>query len=176
MKRMVLFIACLAMLLAASGAYALSFSENYPLYKVESFSPIGYCYLYDQPSSITGTNLGRFNNGAFVKVVDPNCDNGYAYVVCTNGKSGYMHNDNITPYAQTLGRKFYRVNSSQPNGYCYMYDKPSSIDGVNQGRYNNGTLLQIVDWDADQNYAKVRIWNDGKYGYIQKSQLVPAGN
>ena len=175
-KRAVLLFSCLAMVLSCTGAFALSFSDNYPLYKVESYSPNGYCYLYSEPSDITGRNLGRYNNGAFLKVVEYDYKDGYAYVVCTDGKVGYVHNYSITPYKDTTGRVLYRVYSTEPKGYCYMYDQPSSIKGRNMGRYDNGAIVQIVDWDASDDFAQVRIWNDGKYGYIRKSCMVLASD
>lgn len=100
--------------------------------------------------------------------------NGYALVICTDGKTGYVHNYSITPYSQTTNRILYRVYSTQPAGYCYMYDQPSDIYGRNMGRYDNGAIFQIVDWDASDVFAKVRGWNDGKYGYVRKTSMVLA--
>lgn len=174
MKRTVLFVSCLVMLLSCMGALAESYSDNYPLYKVESYSPNGYCYLYSQPSDITGRNLGRYNNGEYMKVIDFNYKNGYAKVVCAGDKVGYVHNYSITPYKETNGRTLYRVYSTQPAGYCYLYDRASDIRGRNMGRYDNGAIVQMVDWDEDATFAKVKIWNDGKYGYIRKTCLVLA--
>jgi len=170
-KKWLLIVSCLAMLLSATGAYAYDFSDDYPLYKVESYSPNGYCYLYDQPSDIKGRNLGRYNNEAFMKVVDFNYKNGYALVICTDGKVGYVHNYSITPYLDTINRELCRVYSVEPRGYCYMYDEPSDIRGVNMGRYNNGAVFQIVDWDADETFAKVKSWDDDRYGYVRKTCL-----
>jgi len=173
LKRTLLLISCLAMLLSCSSAFALSFSDNYPLYKVESFEPNGYCYLYSKPTSADNAsrNLGRHENGSFVKVIEWNYENNFAYVICPNGQTGYISNKSLTRYSDTLNRPVYRVDSTQPKGYCYMYDKPSDIDGRNLGRQDNGTLVLIVDWEADQNFAKVRLWNENKYGYIRKTCL-----
>ena len=147
---------------------------SYPEYIVESYEPNGYCYQYDKPSSINGTNLGRHNNGETVKVISYDYSSGYDYVVCTNGKLGYIHDSLLTPYTDTLNREQYRVYSTDPAGYCYMYTKPSSINGSNLGRYDNGEIVEIVDWYADDNYAKVRSPRTQKYGYIGKRSLVPA--
>ena len=172
-KRTALLITCLALLLSCTSAFALSFSDNYPLYKVESYSPNGYCYMYNKPSSIDGRNMGRFDNGSFVKVIEWN-ENGYSYVISTSGKTGYIGSKALTKYSDTLNRPVYRVQNENGSGYCYMYNEPSSIEGRNLGRYNDGALVLIVDWNADDNYAKVRIWNENKYGYIAKGALVQA--
>ncbi|MBE5787553.1 MAG: hypothetical protein E7324_08455 [Clostridiales bacterium] len=175
MKRLVLMIACLAMIFTATGALAYQFSDNYPLYVVESYSPNGYCYLYDQPSSVKGRNQGRFDNGAFVKVIEYDYKDGFAFVICTNGKTGYMNNQCITPYRDTNARQMYKVYSVEPAGYCYLYDQPSDIKGRNMGRYDNGQFMEVVDWDASEDFARVLTWKDNKYGYVRKACLIPAG-
>lgn len=174
MKRMVLLLTCLALLLSCTGAFALSFSDNYPLYKVESYEPNGYCYMYNKPSSIDGRNMGRFDNGSFVKVIEWDKQNGFSYVISTDGKTGYIGSKCLTKYSDTLNRPVYRTQGSNGSGYCYMYDKPSSIDGRNLGRFDDGSLVLIVDWDADASFAKVRSWNENKYGYIGKKDLIQA--
>ncbi|MBE5782855.1 MAG: hypothetical protein E7329_06000 [Clostridiales bacterium] len=175
-RRIAAALLCLVLLCSASAALAYSFADNYPLYIVESYQPNGYCYLYDQPSDITGRNLGRYNNGAFMKVIQFNAKNGYAHVICQDGKVGYVHNYSITQYMDTYRRPIYRIYSTSPAGYCYLYDKPSSVNGKNLGRHNNGEYVEVLDWDASDQYARVQCWKDGKYGYIAKTALVYAGD
>ena len=38
---------------------------------------------------------------------------------------------------------WYEVLSKEPNGYCYLYSKPSSTNGQNLGRYDNGALVYL---------------------------------
>ncbi|MCI5565918.1 MAG: hypothetical protein MR400_09570 [Clostridiales bacterium] len=148
--------------------------NNYPLYVVESYSPNGYCYLYDQASDVYGRNLGRYNNGATVRVIDYYGGNGYCYVYTSDGKLGYIHDYVLTPYNGTLNRDRYRVYSTNPAGYCYLYDQPSDIKGRNLGRYDNGAYFEMIDWYADDTYAQVRAESTGKYGYVRKTCLVRA--
>ena len=63
------------------------------------------------------------------------------------------------------------MDSYEPYGYCYLYDRPSSTYGNNLGRHNNGELIYVLDWYADDNYAKVECANNGKIGYIRKACL-----
>ena len=37
--------------------------------------------------------------------------------------------------------------------------------------HNNGELIYVLDWYADDNYAKVECANNGKIGYIRKACL-----
>ena len=68
MKRKFFSILALALVLSLMAGVALAdgayrFTDNYPLYVVDSYSPSGYCYMYDRPTSTYGNNLGRYNNG-----------------------------------------------------------------------------------------------------------------
>ena len=72
MKRKFFSILALALLLSLLAGVALAdrayrFTDNYPLYVVDSYSPSGYCYMYDRPTSTYGNNLGRYNNGETLK-------------------------------------------------------------------------------------------------------------
>ena len=66
-------------------------------YMVQSTSPRGYCYLYSAASDRDGlsSNLGRYNNGAYVYVLE--YDGGqdgsynYCYVRTQDGKYGFIH-------------------------------------------------------------------------------------
>lgn len=163
------------MLMLAAGAladysYLDCYYSDYPYYKVESYNPNGYCYLYDRPSSVSGVNLGRHENGELVKVLFHDAS-GWYYVVCSNGKQGYMHDYVLTPYTNTVQRDGCIVCSTDPYGYCYMYDAPSSSTGRNLGRYENGEVLEVVDWNASERYARVYSPRTGKYGYVRKSCL-----
>ena len=92
MKNKLLALALLAVLLLSlvPQALAYSYSDNYPEYVIESFEPNGYCYLYDKPSDVYGRNLGRHENGEIVKVIGYE-HSGWYFVVCSNGKTGYVH-------------------------------------------------------------------------------------
>ena len=175
-RRIIAALLCILLLGSASSALAYSFADNYPLYIVECYQPNGYCYIYDRPSDITGRNMGRYNNGAFMKVIQLNAQNDYAYVICQDGKVGYVHNSSITPYQDTYQRTICRIYSTSPAGYCYLYDKPSSIKGMNLGRHNNGEYVEVLDWDASEKFARVQCWKDGKYGYMSKEAVSDGGD
>ena len=168
-----LLCALLLSLAPAALADTYSYLDNYPEYVVESYQPNGYCYLYSEPSDITGRNLGDHKNGEIVKVIAYDSQHGYYFVVCSNGKTGYIHDYALKPYGDTLKRNRYRVYSLiEPNGYCYLYDQPSDNRGKNMGKYENGEYIQIVDWDASEEYASVYCERTKKYGYMRKTCLV----
>ncbi len=172
-KRLISWALLCALLLTLSPqALAYSYSDDLPEYIVESFEPNGYCYLYDKPSDVNGRNLGRHDNGEIVKVIAYEQSAGYYFVVCSNGKTGYIHDYALQPYGDTLKRTRYRVYSIDPEGYCYMYDKASDINGRNMGKYTNGEYIQIVDWEASRDYAAVYSERTKKNGYIRKACLV----
>ena len=172
-KALALALLVSLLLAALPTALAYSYYDDYPLYKVESYSPNGYCYLYDQPSDITGRNLGKHTNGEMVKVIDYYAGNGYCFVICQNGKTGYIHDYALTAAGETRQREVYRVYSTEPAGYCYLYDAPSDINGRNLGKYSNGEYIEIVDWYADNVFASVYCRSTGRYGYIRKTCMVP---
>ncbi len=153
-----------------SGDY--SWNDNYPLYVVDSYSPYGYCYMYDSPTSTYGENLGRYNNGELLKVISTKTGNEYYLVVDQDNQAGFVNGACLIPYDSSRDYPIYYVDSVQPLGYCYMYDRPSSTYGENLGRYNNGELFAMLDWDANRNYAYVCSVTTGKTGYVSKSALV----
>lgn len=147
--------------------------EEREVYRVYSTYPAGYCYMYDAPSSITGRNLGRYDNGEYIEIVDWWADVDYAYVMGrrthTYGyiiKTSLVHEDSYKPV-----QDYAVVNSSNPKGYCYLYDAPSSITGRNLGRYDNGSWVRVINWYADDNYAQVECVSTNKIGYINKQCL-----
>ena len=57
----------------------------------------GYVYLYSNPSSDdwNSQNLGRYNNGASVVVLNWNAGNGFAFVKTMDNKAGYMDKSSL---------------------------------------------------------------------------------
>lgn len=158
---------------STESGYSYGNNDTYDndTYVVESFQPNGYCYLYDQPSDVYGQNLGRHENGELVTVIEYDARNGgYYRVICSNGKVGYIHEYALRPVYQK--RAGYEVYSTQPMGYCYLYDQPSDIYGQNLGRYNNGEGIDVIDWWASDAYAKVYCIRTGQVGYMHKTCLI----
>ena len=171
-KTAALILVLAAFLTVCSVAAAANYNDtSLPLYVVESFSPNGYCYLYAKASD-TSTNQGDHQNGEYVRLIRN--EGNWCHVVCSNGRDGYIRSSCLTPAADTVTRDIYRVFSSSPKGYCYMYDQPSDIKGRNLGQYNNGDYLVIVNWDADATFAAVMSPVTNKYGYVRKSCIIPA--
>ena len=85
--------------------------------------------------------------------------------------------------AQASGEGWYVVESTSPYGYCYLYSRPSDIEGRNLGRYDNGSLVYVWDYYGGQqgkwNYCHVEsslllrkqsAYIDGNCGKISKSR------
>ncbi len=73
-------------------------------FKVASYDPYGYCYLYSAASDRDGVseNLGEYRNGALVYVMDyyggQEGKYNYCRVRTRDGKVGFMHDYALTPY------------------------------------------------------------------------------
>lgn len=174
MKKILPFtLALITVLLLVSVAFAYSwYDDTYPLYKIDSNDPDGTCCLYDRPSGTDGRNLGQYDNGDYVRVIWDN-GNGWYYVACTDGKEGYIDSRFLTPARAQSSRETYRVRSQSSGGYCTMYDQPSEIYGTDLGHYDDGELIEIVEWNASEDYAQVMSPRTGKYGYMLKTCLQP---
>ena len=74
---------------------------------------------------------------------------------------------------------WYIVNITKPAGraYIYLYDQPSSTQGRNLGRVDNGTYAYVY-WRETGLGGKTSKWcycnYDGTYGYIRWDNLMPA--
>ena len=138
-------------------------------YMVASTEPVGYCYLYDQPSSTKGRNLGAYYNGSWIDILGWNADANFAYVMTCDSEVGYMRKSSMIPLDGECYSLCY-VSSTSPNGYCYLYNKPSSTEGRNLGTYYNDSPVVVLDWYADTNFAKVYT-ADNQTGYMRKTSL-----
>ena len=159
-----------------------AFAAGNGWYEVCSTSPNGYCYLYSAASDRDGlsVNRGRYNNGTIVYVLDyyggQDGKYNYCYVQTQDGKTGYMHDYALRAYNNNY--TWYVVNSSQPKGYCYLYTAASDRDGIstNMGRYNNGSLVRLLEYyggqDGKYNYCLVQTM-DGKTGYMHDYAIRP---
>lgn len=170
MKKILAFSLTLAMVITAlSAAFAYSwFDSTYPLYRVESDE--GQCPLYDRPSG-DGHDLGPCKNGDQVRLIWDN-GNGWLYVVCTNGREGYIPSSVLKPVRSQSSHLTCVVCGADLRGSCSMLDQPSA-GGTELCRLDDGESVEIVDWDADEIFAQVLYGRAGEYGYIRKIDLQP---
>lgn len=184
MKRLMTLLLTLVLLFSlAAPMPALADGEGW--YMVQSTSPNGYCYLYSKPSSQDGVsrNLGRYDNGELVYVLDYNGGGEGKHLYCLvqtqDEKTGYINAASLTRYYGTVATPsagWYMVQSAEPNGYCYLYSHPSSRDEIsrNLGRYDNGEWVYVLDYyggsDGGDPFSRVQT-QDGKTGYIRASSL-----
>ncbi|MGN1368550.1 MAG: SH3 domain-containing protein [Aristaeellaceae bacterium] len=185
MKRFLSLLFCLTLLLTLAAPLCAS-ASGAGWYVVDSDSPKGYCYLYSEPSSSKGRNLGRYDNGERVYVLDyyggQEGKYNYCHVQTQDGKTGYMHDYSLTRYYGAAwsdnSAGWYVVQSKEPNGYCYLYSEPSDRDGVgyNKGRHNNGEMVYVIAYyggqDGNNNYCYVRTLEGNETGYMHDYALV----
>lgn len=182
MKRFLTFALFLMMLFALAVPHGLA-DSGAGWYVVDSDSPKGYCYLYSAASDRDelSYNKGRYDNGEFVYVIDyyggRDGKYNYCYVQTQDGKTGYMHDYSLTRYYGNVwadtSTGWYVVQSKSPNGYCYLYSEPSSLDGVgyNKGRHDNGELVYVLNYFGGNSYCYVQTM-EGETGYIHEDALV----
>ena len=188
MKRLISVLLALALLTIALPLNALAGEPGW--YMVDASR--GYAYLYSAASDRDGIsrNLGRYNNGQVVYVLDfyggRDGQYNYCYVQTQDGKTGYMHDSalsrtNTSNWDQT-SEGWYMVDSTSPRGYTYLYSAASDRDHLsyNKGRYDNGELVYVLDYyggqDGKYNYCYVQT-QDGKTGYMHDYALTPySGN
>lgn len=182
MKRILTAALCL-MLLAALALPGVLAESAGAWYVVDSDSPRGYCYLYSKASDRDGIsrNLGRYDNGEYVLVLDyyggRDGKYNYCYVQTQDGKYGYMHDYSLTRYYGNVWADsapgWFLVASREPQGYCYLYSEPSSLDGVgyNKGRHDNGEMVYVLEYYGGNGYCFVRT-EEGETGYIGASALM----
>ena len=178
MKHILSLILCLTMLFALAFPQTVA-ADGEGWYVVDSDKPRGYCYLYSKPSSADSVsrNLGRYDNGEYVYVLEYDGGNGYCYVQTQDGKSGYIHDYALTRYYGDVWTNtssgWYMVQSKSPNGYCYLYSQPTSKNGVgyNMGRHDNGELVYVLEYDGGNGYCRVQT-TEGEIGYMNEKALV----
>ncbi|MBR5232096.1 MAG: SH3 domain-containing protein [Clostridia bacterium] len=165
-----------------------------PEYYVCSTKPQGFAYLYSEASDIKGENLGKYNNGQKVKVIEyyggSHGKYNYCYVITQKNKLGYIHDYSLMPVDDPTTPLFvnglvkfeyctapeYYINSTKPQGFTYLYSEASDIDGKNLGKYDNGEKVKVIKYyggsHGKYNYCYV-ITEDHKLGYIHDYALTP---
>lgn len=160
----VLLLACLMLTLLPTAMAAST-------YVIQSSEPQGYLYLYDKASSTYGNNLGAYYNNTTVQVINWYGGNEFALVRTPDGRKGYMNHNYLYTQEEIDARPVFTVNSLEPAGYCYMYDRDSSTYGKNLGRYNDGEKMQIIGYNTKHTWAYVYSVTTGKIGWIVLKSL-----
>lgn len=189
MKKIVSLFAALVMFISLMAVPALANSSNYHFidgieryeyclgdeYVVDpSAKPWDYCYLYSMPSDINGRNMGRYNKGEVVKVIEyyggGNNSFNYCFVMTQDHKLGYMHDYALKPVDGYTGGG-YTGGGYHDGGFYY------------KGKYYSGNYAEC---DAHEYYINPsqKPWNycylydmpsaeDGRnLGRYEKGELV----
>ena len=142
----------------------------------------GFTYVYDQPDSNKGTNIGKFTTGTYITVYRTTGKWLYVSGTTNAGKKvyGYISAANAVPESEYPSRQpqdVYVINcyNAACPGYCYVYDQPGAYNGKNLGRFNNGTEVTYLGKSGQ--WYKVRgVTTKGKTvtGYIHDFAAVPS--
>lgn len=103
-------------------------------YKVSITMPAGHdhIYLYDQPSSTNGKNLGRIDNGEYVTGISSVERKGYTWIYCNYyGIKGYIRKNNLVKIGNGSGGKTSGSGSPSPNSSAYSNGRVSFSGNVN---------------------------------------------
>lgn len=162
----------------------------------------GYCYCYDKESDVSGTNLGRFDDGDVLEYIKTSANGKWIMVAGYNTRGrficGYVHADCVsfdgdipaataTPKSKskstptpTPRKKNYDVDSDiivevdTSRGYCYCYEEDDD-DSEILGRFNNGDEIEYLHSNSDGGWFYVRGRNTkGKTikGYVRADTVV----
>ena len=184
-----------------------SFTRGYNDYSVEGWYYVDtitpasntYSYIYNRPSSTSGDNLGRVNDGEQVYVYYATSDAGgkiwgyCAYYGVGRAIKGYIRYENLatepggnhyysynyngynggSTYSSGLGWYIVDTVSPQNKTYSYMYDQPSSINGNNLGRVNDGERVYVYRYSDNGKWVYCRYDGIGRTitGYIHAENV-----
>ena len=199
-KKILTMTLCLLTLLTCFALPAQAFADSRvfysasPDYSVEGWyyvntvypSGYTYSYIYDKSSSMNGNNLGRVNDGEQVYVYYAKTGEASkvwaycAYYSAGRTIKGFIRYENLSVYppvaptqGPTLG--WYYVDTVYPSGYTYsyIYDQPSSINGKNLGRVNDGQYVYVYRLSENAKWAYCEYSAPGKTikGYIHFENL-----
>lgn len=119
---LILVLSCVAPALAVDNVKGVKFRVNITM-------PAGkdHIYLYDEPSSSNGNNLGRIDNGEYVTGISSVDRKGYTWIYCDyNGIKGYIRKNNLV-----------EVSGGSASGSSSSSSGSSSSKG---GTYSSGTV------------------------------------
>ena len=173
MKRcLIAFLLVLCMLTAALPAVASSYEDDLPCYEVNApANQRGRLYMYQSASS-NGNPIATYYNGTVLKMLQLAATDTYSYVIGPDQKSGYVRTAwlrEVLNYSyDDESLEAYRIIANRKN--IYMFPVPSD-SGTANAAYAQGTILKMIDYDADKTYA-LAIGPDGAYGYIRKEYLM----
>lgn len=146
--------------------------------RVQSKSPVGFTYVYSRPTS-SGDCLGRLDDGTYVTAFQTERgegDTGSLWYYCAgpNGVKGYIRSDNLEAVPSRACAEKYVVRSVHPEGFTYMYSKPTS-GGSLVGTYPDGTAVSVYYSEKGQG-DQSSTWYycmgpDGALGYIRSNNL-----
>ena len=194
MKSKVLVLLLVVCFLCMALPAMASNDVNGVRYRVNITMPAGYdhIYLYDQPSSSNGTNLGRIDNGEYVTGISSVKRKGYTWIYCNyNGVKGYIRKNNLVKVSNgsSSSSTSSKSRSSSPNGGTYSNNGTVSFSGnvnvrtgpgINYGILGSVSSGQTLNYagsarNDDRGVAWYSVYYDGRTGWVS-SKYSKRGN
>ena len=201
MKRLSVQLVLLMVLLCIAVPALASNDVRGVRYRVNITMPAGkdHIYLYDEPSSSKGKNLGRIDNGDYVTGISSVERNGYTWIYCNyDGIKGYIRKNNLV--------KVSGGSESNSSGYSRSHhigsssnssaSIPASAKDLSDYEYltvrskGRGSLVfqqspggKFISghryYDGDQIYVNIYYrksgyavaYDNGVYGYVDASYI-----
>lgn len=116
-------------------------------YRVSITMPAGHdhVYLYDEPSSSNGKNLGRIDNGEYVTGIYSVERKGYTWIYCNyNGIEGYIRKNNLVKVSNGSGSSSSGSGSSSSSGSTYSGNGTVSFSGDVNVRTGPGIDYDVI--------------------------------
>ncbi|MBR1558943.1 MAG: SH3 domain-containing protein [Clostridia bacterium] len=196
MKRLSILLALLMLLCSAAPALAGSDVKGVR-YRVNITMPAGHdhIYLYDQPSSSNGKNLGRIDNGDYVTGISSIERGGYTWIFCNyDGIKGYIRKNNLVKVSggssssgtsssgSSSSSASSGMSSSAKNLSNFEYRRVASngrgslvFQKAPRGKSMSGHKFYDGDWIyVNVNYRKDGYsiaYENGEYGYVDASYI-----
>lgn len=180
MKRLTVLLVLLMLLLCVTAPAQAGNDVNGVKYRVNITMPAGHdhIYLYDQPSSSNGKNLGRINNGEYVIGISSVERKGYTWIYCDyNGIEGYIRKNNLVKVSNgsVSSSKSSGSSSSSSNGSGNVTFSGSvnvrTGPGLDYGKMGAVNRSDTLTYAGDTSYdnrgvAWYSVYYNGSKGWV----------
>ena len=185
MKRLTILLVLIIMLVCAVMPVLAENGVNGVRYRVNITMPAGHdhIYLYDQPSSSNGKNLGRINNGEYVTGISSVQRKGYTWIYCSyNGKKGYIRKNNLVEVSggSRSGKSSSGSSSASSGSGNVTFSGSVNVrtgPGLDYGKLGTVNKGQTLTYAGDTRYdnrglAWYSVYYNGNTGWVSSRYTI----
>ena len=189
MKRFSALMLLLMVLLCIATSAQAGNSVKGVKYRVNITMPAGHdhIYLYDQPSSSNGKNLGRINNGEYVTGISSVQRKGYTWIYCSyNGKKGYIRKNNLVEVSggSSSGKSSSGSSGASSGSGNVTFSGNVNVrtgPGLDYGKLGTVNKGQTLTYAGDTRYdnrgvAWYSVYYNGKTGWVSSKYASVKGS